>query len=35
MVVGLASAVHAQGNSPVSAGATLFQNVRIFNGKGG
>jgi imidazolonepropionase-like amidohydrolase len=35
IVVGLASAVHAQGNSPVSAGATLFQNVRIFNGKGG
>jgi imidazolonepropionase-like amidohydrolase len=35
MVVGLASAVHAQGNSQVSAGATLFQNVRIFNGKGG
>ncbi len=35
MVAGLASAVHAQGNSPVSAGATLFQNVRIFNGKGG
>jgi imidazolonepropionase-like amidohydrolase len=33
--VGLASAVRAQGNSPVSAGVTLFQSVRIFDGKSG
>jgi imidazolonepropionase-like amidohydrolase len=33
--LGLASAVNAQGNPPPSAGATatLFQNVRIFDGK--
>src|SRR6202521_572785 len=33
MGVGLASVVRAQGNPPVSAGAILFQNVRIFDGK--
>src|SRR6202171_852770 len=35
MAVGLASAARAQGNPPTNAGATLFQNVRIFDGKGG
>src|SRR5271156_3931219 len=35
MAVGLASAACAQGNPPTNAGATLFQNVRIFDGKGG
>jgi len=35
MSVSLALAVRAQGNSPVSAGVTLFQNVRIFDGKSG
>ena len=35
MAVSLASAVRAQGNSPVGAGVTLFQNVRIFDGKSG
>jgi len=36
LVVGaLASAVSAQGDSPVGAGETLFQNVRIFDGKSG
>src|SRR5262249_55564650 len=34
MAVGLASAAGAQGNPPANAGATLFQNVRIFDGKG-
>jgi imidazolonepropionase-like amidohydrolase len=34
IAVGLASAAHAQGNPPANAGATLFQNVRIFDGKG-
>src|SRR5262244_3427747 len=33
MAVGLASAAGAQGNPPANAGATLFQNVRIFDGK--
>src|ERR1700747_1476170 len=33
MAVSLASAVRAQGNLPVNAGVTLFQNVRIFDGK--
>jgi imidazolonepropionase-like amidohydrolase len=33
--VGLSSAVRAQGSPPASAGATLFQNVRIFDGKSG
>jgi imidazolonepropionase-like amidohydrolase len=33
--VSLASAVRAQGNSPVSAGVTVFENVRIFDGKSG
>ena len=33
VTVGIASAVRAQGNSPVNAGVTLFQNVRIFDGK--
>jgi imidazolonepropionase-like amidohydrolase len=32
--IGLSSAVHAQGNQPPPASATLFQNVRIFDGKG-
>jgi imidazolonepropionase-like amidohydrolase len=32
MVVGLWSAVRAQDAAPASAGATLFQNVRIFDG---
>jgi imidazolonepropionase-like amidohydrolase len=35
LAVGLASAVRAQGNSPVSSGVTLFQDVRIFDGKSG
>src|ERR1700732_4635765 len=35
MGVGLASAAHAQGNLPANASATLFQNVRIFDGKSG
>jgi imidazolonepropionase-like amidohydrolase len=35
MAVSLTSAVLAQGNSPVSADVTLFQNVRIFDGKSG
>jgi imidazolonepropionase-like amidohydrolase len=34
MAVGLASAARAQGNPPAIASATLFQNVRIFDGKG-
>jgi imidazolonepropionase-like amidohydrolase len=34
MVVGLASAALAQGNPPAKASVTLFQNVRIFDGKG-
>ena len=33
--VGLSSAVRAQGSPPASAGATLFQNVRIFDCKSG
>jgi imidazolonepropionase-like amidohydrolase len=33
MAVGLASAARAQGTPPANAGATLFQNVRIFDGK--
>jgi len=32
--IGLSSAVHAQGSQPPAASATLFQNVRIFDGKG-
>jgi imidazolonepropionase-like amidohydrolase len=35
MTVGLASAARAQGNAPANASATLFQNVRIFDGKSG
>src|ERR1700680_4978158 len=35
MAVGLASAASAQGNPPANASATLFQNVRIFDGKSG
>src|SRR5258706_16090881 len=35
MAIGLASAVHAQANPPTNVSATLFQNVRIFDGKGG
>jgi imidazolonepropionase-like amidohydrolase len=35
MAVGLASAARAQGNPPANASATLFQNVRIFDGKSG
>ena len=35
MAVGLASAARAQGNPPENdAGAMLFQNVRIFDGRG-
>jgi len=34
MAVALAPPARAQGNSPATAGATLFQNVRIFDGKG-
>src|SRR5215470_9602476 len=34
LTVGLASSAHAQGNPPATTGATLFQNVRIFDGKG-
>ena len=35
MAVGLASAAHSQGNPRRNdAGATLFENVRIFDGKG-
>jgi imidazolonepropionase-like amidohydrolase len=34
MAVGLASAALAQGNPPANASGTLFQNVRIFDGKG-
>jgi imidazolonepropionase-like amidohydrolase len=33
LAVGLASAVRAQSGSPVSAGAILFQNVRVFDGR--
>jgi imidazolonepropionase-like amidohydrolase len=33
MGVGLSSAVRAQSDPPASAGATLFQNVRIFDGR--
>src|SRR5947208_11200588 len=33
MGVGLSSVVHAQDGAPASAGATLFQNVRIFDGR--
>jgi hypothetical protein len=33
MVVGLPSATRAQSKPPVNASATLFQNVRIFDGK--
>ncbi len=32
--IGLACAAHAQGNPPATDRATLFQNVRIFDGKG-
>jgi imidazolonepropionase-like amidohydrolase len=35
MTVGLASAALAQGNPPANASMTLFQNVRIFDGKKG
>jgi imidazolonepropionase-like amidohydrolase len=34
LVLGLASTAHAQGNPQTAARATLFQNVRIFDGKG-
>src|SRR6202051_1647128 len=34
MALGLASAVHPQSNPPADVSATLFQNVRIFDGKG-
>jgi len=33
MAVGLASAARGQGNPPANVSATLFQNVRIFDGK--
>src|ERR1700735_2291846 len=35
IAVGLASAARAQGNPPANASTTLFQNVRIFDGKSG
>src|SRR5262245_59679685 len=35
MALGLVSTVHAQGNPPGAVSATLFHNVRIFDGKGG
>jgi imidazolonepropionase-like amidohydrolase len=35
MALGLVSTVHAQGSRPEAVSATLFQNVRIFDGKGG
>ena len=35
VAVGLASAGRAQGSPPANASATLFQNVRIFDGKSG
>src|SRR5215475_5410496 len=35
LALGLASAAHAQGSPQTTARATLFQNVRIFDGKGG
>src|SRR5215813_3052792 len=34
LTVGLASSARAQGNPPATTSATLFQNVRIFDGKG-
>jgi imidazolonepropionase-like amidohydrolase len=34
MAFGLASSARAQGNPPANASATLFQNVRIFDGRG-
>src|SRR5215831_5915238 len=34
MAVGLASTARAQGNPPGATSATLFQNVRIFDGRG-
>jgi imidazolonepropionase-like amidohydrolase len=34
MAVGLASTARAQGNPPATTSAALFQNVRIFDGKG-
>src|SRR5262245_35567580 len=34
IAVGLAYAARAQGNPPANPSATLFQNVRIFDGKG-
>src|SRR5229473_7506707 len=33
MAVGLASATRAQSDPPANSSATLFQNVRIFDGK--
>jgi len=35
MAVGLASATRAQSDPPANSSATLFQNVRIFDGKSG
>src|SRR5688572_13902849 len=34
IAVGLVSAARTQGNPSANASATLFQNVRIFDGKG-
>jgi imidazolonepropionase-like amidohydrolase len=34
IALGLASAVHPQDNPPANVSATLFRNVRIFDGKG-
>ena len=35
MAVGLASATRAQSDPPANSSATLFQNVRIFDGRSG
>ncbi len=34
MGAGLPSAVHAQGSQPAGGAVTVFENVRIFDGKG-
>ena len=34
MAIALASAARTQGNPPATTSATLFQNVRVFDGKG-
>src|SRR4051794_33262072 len=35
LALGVTSAAHAQGSLPAPVRTTLFQNVRIFDGKGG